>query len=219
MSFKLISLDVWNTLLSSNPEYATHRNTYLSKELKLPIQIIESIYQRVKTDYDKIVEKHSICFSNEQTYKKLLILADWSNYDWMKLRENMERIFVQYPPHVLPETIEGLSELQESGIKLSIASNTNFIRGKILNEAILSKLKIDWSFQVFSDEIKWPKPHNQFWVNVISTAYKNIGIMSKDIVHIGDNKLCDGSCVRHGIDYKQVNNPNDLRNILENLHV
>ncbi len=213
-NIKIISLDVWNTLLLSNPEYSKRRNEYISDKFDIPIKVIEETYHKVKIDSDRMAENKSKCITNKELYIKFLKSIDNPDYNWLKLRNEIENLFAEYPPHVLFETIKYLNKLQSNDIKFSIASNTNFIRGKILNKVILSTWKIDWKFQVFSDEINKPKPNPSFWKNVISKAHKE-DIKSCDIIHIGDNKICDGSCVQSNIQFKHVNNPNYLSKYLE----
>lgn len=211
---KLISLDMWNTLIKSNPEYAKKRNEYLAYELSLPDDEVEKIYRTVKIESDKMAESESKCLSNTDIYKKFLSLIERQRYDWMKIRTNLERLFCKYPPIVLPETIESIHNIQENNIELSIASNTNFIRGEVLNKAILSKWRINWKFYVFSDQINYPKPHFKFWKNVIRKASN---ISPKEILHIGDNKICDGSCSTFDIQFQHVDYPSNLKYILRGI--
>lgn len=212
---KIISLDVWNTLIWSNPEYSKKRNEYLSEELSLPISMIETIYHKVKNASDKMAEQKSKCLPNMDIYKNFLSLLGRQDYNWLKLRHGMEKLFAEYPPQVLPETIKCLNWLQEQHVELSIASNTNFIRGEILHKVMLSKWGIDWKFQVFSDQLKKPKPHPQFWKIVISRAQKYVGAIPGDILHIGDNKICDGSCLQSNIQFRHINGPATLVEALE----
>ncbi len=217
MAIKIISLDVWNTLISSSPEYAKEKDKYLSTELSLPIDTIRKAYQKVKNDSDKAAEQKSECLSNSGIYKKFLFLLERQDYDEMKLRHRMEKLFAKYPPHVLPKTIEYLNHLNNQGVKLSIASNTNFIRGKVLHNVILSKWRINWAFQVFSDQFNRPKPHPEFWRTVIKKAYRYVNAIPKEIIHVGDNKICDGSCSSHNIEFQHINKPNDLVHVLRGI--
>ena len=57
-----------------------------------------------------------------------------------------------------------------------------------------------------------------FWKAVIQQADK-IGIKPIEIIHIGDNKLCDGSCIQSGIHYQYNESPSTLLTTLEKLNV
>jgi len=219
MKTKLISFDVWNTLLSPNPEYAKQRNQWLSDKFNIPISRIEYVYNNVKNQLDNLVEKKHQCLSNKDVYSKFLRSIGIFDYNRIKLRDELEHMFEEYPPIYLSETIKYLHDIQEQGIKLSIASNTNFIRGKTLNKAVISKWGINWKFGVFSDQINHPKPHPQFWKSVTNRAYLTMGILPEEIIHIGDNKLCDGSCIQSGIHYQYNESPSTLLTTLENLKV
>ncbi len=215
---ELISLDVWNTLIESNPQYAKKRNEYLSEEFSLPIDIIKAAYYKVKNDSDKMAEERGKCLSNMQIYKTFLFLLGKEDYNWLKLRSNLEQLFAEYQPYVLPRTVEYLKLLNDQGVELSIASNTNFIRGKILHDVMLSKWGIDWKFQVFSDQVKKPKPHLQFWRTVIRRAYKYVKVIPREILHIGDNRICDGSCIQSNIQFQHINGPTALVKTLESVY-
>lgn len=218
MSIKLISFDVWNTLISSNPEYAKHRNRYIANKLNLKVGTIRNQYKNIKQYADNMVQIQHHCLLNEELYRLLLKSSNRESYNWLELRTGVEELFIKYPPQISSNIIKYLQLLNQQGIKLSIASNTNFIRGEVLRKAILNTCGIHWSFQLFSDELFAPKPDQFIWRVLLDKANK-IGLTSDDIIHIGDNKLCDGSCVQLGIRYRYNKNPYTLLQTIESLHV
>lgn len=212
---KVVSLDVWNTLIRTNPEFSHRRNMYLAEELSLPIETINSVYREVKDTADNVAEKNGECISSMAIYKRFLSLLGRQHYSWLKLRKGLERVFAKYPPCVLPETITTLQWLQEQGIALSIASNTNFIRGDILYNIVLNTWGVDWRFHVFSDQLLQAKPHPRFWNVVIKRAKTFVGARPWEILHIGDNKVCDGACLTANIHFKHIKKPEELVRVLE----
>lgn len=212
---KHISFDLWNTLIFPNPEFKKKRLTYLKSELSMDSYRIESIYRNIKDGADFRAEKDGICVPNNVLYKKFLLSLGRSNIKWLTIRDNMEDIFCKNPPYISPEIIDLLRDINKK-FTLSIASNTNFIRGEILNIAVLEKLKkfgVEWSFKMFSDTMNIPKPNIYFWLNVIKCAK----VDPSEILHIGDNKICDGGCREVGIKFEHVNDQNDLFAILSRL--
>ncbi len=212
LKIRHISFDIWNTLIAPNPKFKQERIEYLSKELSLSQHEVEYAYRNIKDGADLTAEIHGICYPSKILYEHLLSSLGRQDIDWWTVRQGIEEIFAKNPPHVLPEIIDSLRRLQEK-FTLSIASNTNFIRGEALNNVVLEKWGIDWSFQVFSDKINRPKPHIDFWLSVIKLA----GVVPSEILHIGDNKICDGGCVHANIQFKYANNPNELLAILNSL--
>lgn len=212
---KVVSLDVWNTLIHANPEFSRERNRYLVAELSLPIDTINSVYREVKDTADSMAEETGECISNMAIYKRFLSLLGRQHYNWLKLRRGLERVFVKYPPYVPPETIVTLRMLQEQGMALSIASNTNFIRGEALYNIVLNTWGIDWKFSVFSDQLLQAKPHPRFWNIVVKRAKTYVGAKPWEILHIGDNKVCDGACSNANIQFQHIKRPTELVRVLE----
>ena len=214
---KIVSLDVWNTLIRANPEFSRERNRYLVAELSLPTDTINSVYREVKDAADSMAEENGECISSMAIYKMFLSLLGRRHYSWLTLRRGLERVFALYPPFVLPETITALQWLQEQGIALSIASNTNFIRGEVLHNIVLNKWGIDWKFHVFSDQLLQAKPHPRFWNIVAKRAKTYVGAKPWEILHIGDNKVCDGACLAAKIQFQHIENPAELVHVLERI--
>lgn len=213
---KVVSLDVWNTLVRSNPDFAIERTRYLADELCISEDMANNIYRHVKDTADNVAEETGGCVSSMNLYKNFLSLLGRDNHYWLKIRQGLEKIFERYPPYVIPETIELLRYTQDQGIVLSIASNTNFIRGTILDSIVLNRLGINWKFQVFSDQIMLTKPNIRFWNIVVRRSRRFVNVKPWEILHIGDNKICDGSCSVVGIKFQIVNSPNDLVKVLMN---
>lgn len=211
----MISLDVWNTLIRANPEFTLERNRYLATELSLPIDTVNSVYREVKDTADLMAEKNGECISSMAIYKRFLLLLGKQCYSWLKLRRGLERVFAKYPPCVLPETITALQWLQRQGVALSIASNTNFIRGEALYNTVLNTWGIDWKFHVFSDQLLQAKPHPRFWKVVVKRAKTHVGAKPWEILHIGDNKICDGACLTANIQFQHIKKPTELVHVLE----
>lgn len=212
---KVVSLDVWNTLIRANPEFSRERNKYLAAELSLPIDTINFLYREIKDTADSMAEEKGECISNMAIYKRFLLLLGRQHYNWLKLRQGLERVFAKHPPRVLPETIDALRWLQEQGVALSIASNTNFIRGEALYNIVLNTWGIDWKFQVFSDQLLQAKPHPRFWNIVVKRAKTYVGAKPWEILHIGDNKVCDGACSKANINFQHIDKPKDIVHVLE----
>lgn len=212
---KVVSLDVWNTLIRANPNFAWARNRFLSTELSLPVNIINAAYRKIKDTADSVAESKGECVSNMTIYKSFLSLLGMQHYNWLKLRQGLERVFAKYPPQILPEAIETLHCLQEQGVALSIASNTNFIRGDALYNIVLNTWEIDWKFLVFSDQLMQAKPHPRFWNIVARRAKKFAGAKPWEILHIGDNKICDGACSIANIQFQHIESPTELVQVLE----
>lgn len=207
MTPRLLSFDVWNTLLVANPEFKAARQRYLSAELGLSPEVIEPVYRRHKDGADREAEVSGAGASCETVYRRFLADLDRDPDNWAGVLRGMEITFGRNPPVVLPETVGLLRYLQLKGFGLSIASNTNFIPGSCLHDVALGTWGVAWDFEVFSNELEHSKPHPNFWNVVAAEAEARLQIKPEAILHIGDHLICDGGCTAHGIGFEHVHDP------------
>lgn len=214
-----VSFDVWKTLIEPNPEYAKARLRMLTAELSQPADKVEQAYRRVKDGADHDAESAGIGRSTAEVYDELMQQLGVPDYNWLSLRRQADQLFVKHPPIVRPDVIEALRALQERGVTLSIGSNTNFTGGHVLHEAALGQWGVEWAFQVFSDQVVCAKPHAHFWRIITERARAHVDVEPSAILHIGDNKICDGGCVSAGIHYQHVRGPEDVASVLGSINV
>lgn len=216
MVIKHVSFDVWNTLISANPDFAKARTDFLSAYLQVPATKVNEVYRKLKDWSDRRAESHGESQSSESLYKALLFNLDRQDMDWKPVQLGLELAFANHPPTFLPETRQVLKAIQDKGLTLSIGSNTNFIRGAVLRDVVLDGLGVDWDYWVFSDEQNVSKPHERFWRTVWGYADENAHWPS-EVLHVGDNLICDGGCQKYGIQFQHVNGPAELARVLERL--
>lgn len=213
---RLISLDVWNTLISPNPNYAQARDA-LFRSLPFDFDTVKAAYREHKDGADRAAEERGEGLSVAATYKTFALAVDpTGDLKPRRLQRLLEEAFISWAPVIRDDVVEALREVEAAGVHLSIGSNTNFIRGAVLDHAALSKMRVPWLFQVFSDVHEVSKPHPEFWRVVKAKAAKH-GIDPSEIVHVGDNKICDGGCQAHGIRFAYTPNPEGLAPVLKGL--
>lgn len=229
-SVKHISLDFWNTLGTANPEYSEERRFILSDFTSMIRETLDSdgsfdghsvrycaqAYKEVKKMIDADVllgKRYSIdkCFDT---------LIDWLevhplHHELTKLKADLWEAFYKHPPTILHETIEQLQRLKVKGYTLSIGSNTNFIPGKVIREAVLDRLDL-FDFFIFSDEIGVAKPNTEFFLRVNKATFKLRAIVGQSVLHIGDSKDFDYKPAKaFGLQAAHIDSPKDLPSILE----
>lgn len=214
---RLISLDVWNTLISPNPNYAQARDAMFRK-MPFDFEAIKAVYREHKDGADRAAEERGEGLTSKATYEKFALAIDpTGGLSPYRLQRALEQEFIAWAPVIRDDVVEALQEVSRAGVLLSIGSNTNFIRGAILHEAALSKMRVSWAFQVFSDICAVSKPHSAFWGSVKAQAHAHGVIDPSEIVHVGDNKICDGGCEAHGIRFAYTPNPEGLAPVLKGL--
>ena len=196
---KHISLDLWNTLLISNPNFSVERVKYFSKNYLSNINndIISKEIENIGIETDLINMSEGISIPSEKMYSKLLFKQQNIILDESELKiiySDLELIFLKNLPFIM-YNIDALKECFENllsrGYSLNISSNTAFIKGKTLIN-VLEKLELKqyFSFFIFSDEINFSKPSKKFFEKLLNNCEK-LKINKENIIHIGDSIEAD----------------------------
>ena len=203
--FKHYSFDVWNTLIRRNEEYREKREEYFHFYfLKRGVKLEKGRLDEVMVEVWDYFDQHSKLFGKApnplEMYAMLIFrvtgkLTGISVLEMQSLYADLERLFLKYPPSLYDNNTRFvLEELDKRGKTLSILSNTSFIKGSTIKQA-LEILDIDkhFKFMLFSDVLGFSKPHEVCFQEVASNVASIHGIIpSDDIIHIGDKELEDG---------------------------
>jgi putative hydrolase of the HAD superfamily len=196
---KHISLDLWNTLLISNPNFSVERVKYFSKNYlsNLNNDMIFKEIEKIGIETDLINMSEGISIPSEKMYSKLLFKQQNTILDESELKiiySDLELIFLKNLPFTM-YNIDALKECFENLLSkdysLNISSNTAYIKGKTLIN-VLEKLELKqyFSFFIFSDEINFSKPSKKFFEKVLKNCEK-LKINKENIIHIGDSIEAD----------------------------
>ncbi len=220
-----VSLDFWGTVAIANPDYAKRRKEILSKYSKT---ILSSGEPHVHTpDYchtayttvKKLIDNNTRRGTHYSTDECFTILADWLEMDnpfhyiMTLMKGELWEAFHENPPTILPEIVEQLKRLKDKNITISIGSNTNFIPGHVIRDAVLDKLNV-FDFFVFSDELGYSKPNSDFFSIIYHKAYSMDGrydVLKQNVVHIGDSLDFDHrGASEYGFNALHIQNPSEL---------
>lgn len=190
---KHISLDLWGTLIKSNPEYRTKRNDLIKEVFGYvhPEQISAG-----KAFTDEFAQSTGLQLSYEMIIALMLgtdsfMIRDNNNF----LREVNEfkirnaRLVLENPPKLISDDIIPLlAALRVTGYTLNILSNTSVITGHQLKPVLdMLNIKHFFAFIIFSDIHQLAKPNPD--------AYRLIWQKSshsyEEILHVGDNPVAD----------------------------
>lgn len=221
---KHISLDVWNTLCIPNLEFSKQRNEYIADEFKLEYDFVKTAYDTIKQKADQAATEAGLAWSVVHMFQVLLAelkVADIYTPDCLdiaeRLAKNISIIYHALPPTIPTDAIETLAyAIEQRQVSISIGSNTNFISGYDVHKFIES-MGIFPDFALYSDIIGYSKPHGFFWSNLLFQAkdYHSFELEPHEIVHIGDNKVCDGGATRAGMQAKIISHPNELSDAIK----
>jgi putative hydrolase of the HAD superfamily len=228
-----VSFDFWRTLFKSNPQFSSARVALLRENFnpnKLNDTQISSIIENIGYAVDNInkITLESVSAS-EMNAALLLKMGMHPNPNVLNdFEKKVTDLFVNFPPNLISlNTNSILERLGESGVTISLASNTAFVCGDVL-DTILSNAKLSnhFLFKVYSDKINRSKPAPDFFSNVYQTATalnKNLNAKGS-ILHVGDDFHADIEGAKNfGFSFFQVNSNeaslNDIFNETNNFGI
>lgn len=206
-AYRHISLDLWLTLIKSDPAFKLERNDLLKNHfgIRYDEQQIGDCVRRYDILFNTINEKTGKNIDSTEMWWVILEslgvdVADTTVACMEEFEKKAEDLFFHYPPSLLDKNTPAiLSMLRQQDISLSVLSNTAFIKGKLLRK-LLNMLRIAdyFDFQLYSDELGFSKPDRQIFHELYTQACAIRPVNASEILHIGDNPLAD---VRGAIDY------------------
>lgn len=215
------SLDVWNTLIIPNSEFAEKRNQLIGDKLDVKAEFIKQVYKDTKRYFDERSELYGIGEITTNVYKQFSInvfsilsseFTFWEIEEKLAgLEEELQKLFLQYPPTLLDEIVRTINKAESNGHAFSIGSNNNFIKGETILK-FFEKNNLKFYFSLFSSRRGIAKPDPEFWKIIIYMAGV-YGLKYDNMIHIGDNPICDnpGKYMRHAI----IESPFQLANTIK----
>lgn len=211
-----LSLDVWNTLVTANPEYNKHRIEQLHKILGVSRDRIQSTYNQFKQDADNFAETGR-CLSRQVMYTNFIrsFELDAEKIKWYDVANVVDDSFVKHPPFIHPELTSVLSGFSKRmdvvyGVNayIGISTNNNFVSSDAIDRAVLRHLQTIFAFHLSSTDLECAKPSIKFIQHIKEKAPTN------RIIHVGDNPICDnfGDLVHKSI---IINNPAHCISVLK----
>lgn len=198
-----ISLDVWMTLIRSNPAYKELRAAGFRKYFRLDEHSPATV-QSAMREVDVLVNNmNEVTGRNVHTFEIYLLCLHKLGREIKGITEKqlldcytaLEELFFHYPPVPLYDNLHTLFEgIRATGRTISLLSNTGFIQGPALRRVMQ---QLGWeqyfSFQLYSDEIGHSKPAPQFFAQLLEKAryLHGAGLSPAHIWHLGDNPLAD----------------------------
>lgn len=208
MTIKHISFDVWNTLITANPRYAYERTEIISYFGGVAPEEANAAYAHVKRVLDLNAE-HMLCGDQYHAWWALGRHLGVDRKAAEQMKKYAEMAFLVNPPHLSMELVDQLILLAAGDYELSIKSNTNFIPGYILAQAVGFDRMPFWAFMHFSDNWEMCKPDKRFFKQTLLQSY-NRSLQAEEVLHIGDSEVFDGKCVDIGFNFCHIKNPQDL---------
>lgn len=191
-----VSFDIWLTLLKSNPEFKRQKVELLKEKYNpkgLSFAEIKDIMRNIDVQSTRVAEITERNFDPKSMIAMILLnMGDTKiNKSLVEtIHSEFQELYLENLPFLYDEDTKlVLKKLNDLGFTLNVASNTGFIIGETVREA-LDHLGIYQYFDygTFSDECGFAKPSPNFFAEVEDSGEYYKG----NILHVGDNPYADG---------------------------
>lgn len=210
MRAEAISLDIWGTLLRSDPDFKPARNEMLRHALAADVD--PDFFDEALRTMDR--EADEICMARgtdvgfaERVQLTLAHLArpaaehadqvahpaDIREDVVRELMEQQAQMAREHHPIALDDRIPALvAELAETR-PVILTSNTGMLPGVLMRDLLALAGFTGNLGMVFSNEVGWAKPDRRIFEKTLTLAEATNGerIASSCVVHVGDNPLAD----------------------------
>jgi putative hydrolase of the HAD superfamily len=185
---RLVSFDVWGTLLQGNPVFKARRETLVAEALGTDPVATASAMTAADSDLDAATLRTGRHFGcAERLDRTAAILGVPPLADTAPMEAELGEALRRDPPGLtepdLPDTLAGL---RADGLRLAVTSNTGFISGAQMRP-VLAGLGLRVDHRVFSDEVGHAKPAPEIFDHLAGAA----GLRPVEILHVGDNEHAD----------------------------
>ena len=199
---KGVTFDLWQTLLIDSRELGRAR-------MQVRLDGARRILHKVGEEFseDQVRDAYRRCFrtchdireqEKDVAFKEQVdffisyiddgLMDRLAGEDIRRIAEIYADSFFEYPPVLHQDAIRVLSDIQDSGNKLGLISNTGMTPGVIFR-TFMDQVGILRYFDVltFSDEVRLAKPSGE----IFRIAANELGTETADIVHVGDHLVND----------------------------
>jgi len=204
MTLKVVSFDLWDTLVEDESDEAirakrglrTKRDERrhlvwqaLSEIEPIELAHVALAYDTANAGFNLVWKKMHINWTLEQQLDVVLQGLGRTLPDdaFARLLEDTARMEVEIPPNPIADVEASLSELSQN-FKLCVCSDSIVTPGTGLRQILEGHgLKKYFSAYAFSDEVGHSKPHHSMFDAVAG----QLGVKHNEIVHVGDRDQND----------------------------
>lgn len=185
-----VSLDIWGTLLGSDPAFKPARNTMLRDAVAsdVPSDTFDAAMRQADRDVDDVCVRDGIDIGFggriEATLATLDLPVDGVLARLPELYAAQEALALAHPPR--PLHVELPAAVSALPMPVVLTSNTGMLPGELMRK-LLTLAGFGALPGVFSNELGVAKPHPRMF----EAACDLLGIPADGMLHVGDNPDAD----------------------------
>lgn len=191
---RVISYDVWRTLLRVSPKYTTQRSLLIKASLRWQGSDADmaAAIVRASHELDQLSDTTGVqCGFVPRVHRaaELLKVDIPTNEQLACLNHEVASAHLQHPPTLTdPQLPTLLAQHRSNGRRVAVISNTGMTEGAILRK-LLDTLGLleNIEYELYSDILNLAKPDPR----IFEELSRQSGEPARNILHIGDNKTAD----------------------------
>lgn len=185
-----VSLDIWGTLLGSDPAFKPARNAMLRDALAPAIScdVFDAVMRQADRDVDDQCVRDSIDIGFagriEATLEALGLPSQVPRERLEQLYDEQERLALTHPPR--PLHVELPAAVSALPLPVVLTSNTGMLPGELMRK-LLALAGFGGVPGVFSNELEVAKPHPRMFEEACAV----LELPPAVVLHVGDNPEAD----------------------------
>lgn len=200
---RAISLDLWGTLLRSDPGFKPLRNEFLrstfapgvtrehfTQVLRRTDRALDDVSIRTGKDYD-FRERVQAALTSMDKESPGKVVMETSDQAWKKVEQVQADLAREYPPIPLAPELPSLLNFLAKRLPLVVTSNTGMLPGVLMRDLLdLSGFAGVFTGHAFSNEVECCKP----WPDIFTAAHAAFcldDLTRAEVLHVGDNPVAD----------------------------
>jgi FMN phosphatase YigB (HAD superfamily) len=168
---KVISLDLWGTLIKGNKLYSEERAKLVAEKTGIKnLELVSSVIKSVKNELYAAVDNTGVHFNKRYVYS--VILSKLNAHPYPKLVTDIitggDDLFCKHPPALISPVWIDLLKSWQGKYEIYCVSNTMMIDGVVIRKA-MKRINIYDYFtgSIFSDECKVSKPDPNIYTRLL----------------------------------------------------
>ena len=187
---RLVSFDVWGTLLRGNPAFKARREALVATVFGTDPAATASAMAAAEDELDTATlrtGRHFGCAERVDRAAALLGVPPLGGTGLAAVEAGLNEGLDRDPPALTePDLVDTLAKLRATGLGLAVTSNTGYLTGTQMRP-VLAGLGLRVDHHVFSDEVGHAKPAPEIFARLVADA----DVAPAEILHVGDNEFAD----------------------------
>jgi putative hydrolase of the HAD superfamily len=187
---RLVSFDVWGTLIRGNPVFKARRESLVAEAFGTGTAPTADAMATAVGELDDATLRtgnHYGCAERLERTADVLGVPPLRDATLAAVEAELTDALSTDPPTLTePDLPDTLGRLRIAGLGLAVTSNTGFLTG-LQMRPVLAGLGLRVDHYVFSDEVGRSKPAPEIFNHLAGTA----GCRPAEILHVGDNEVAD----------------------------